>query len=148
MVPQHHQQRVTSAHRLLRHAHHNLQPHRPLVFASQVLSVLGVVVAALTAQVMCKPYVYERFNKLERASLVATSLILYLCCFFLVTNLSDTAREVRLVVGREALAGESVRDRGSALHHLTPPAGVPSAWPGANRGRHPQATSTHLEEAP
>ncbi|PNW88696.1 hypothetical protein CHLRE_01g040650v5 [Chlamydomonas reinhardtii] len=64
----------------------------------QVLSVLGVVVAALTAQVMCKPYVYERFNKLERASLVATSLILYLCCFFLVTNLSDTAREVLSVI--------------------------------------------------
>ncbi|KAG2448500.1 hypothetical protein HYH02_006391 [Chlamydomonas schloesseri] len=64
----------------------------------QVLSVLGVVVVALTAQVMCKPYVYERFNKLERTSLVATSLILYLCCFFLVSNLSDTAREVLSVI--------------------------------------------------
>ncbi|KAG2444938.1 hypothetical protein HXX76_001674 [Chlamydomonas incerta] len=64
----------------------------------QVLSVLGVVVAALTAQVMCKPYVYERFNKLERTSLAATSLILYLCCFFLVTNLSDTARQVLSVI--------------------------------------------------
>lgn len=68
-------------------------PPRP-----QVLSVLGVVSLAGVAQVLCRPYAHERFNRLERASLGATALILYLCCFFLVTGLSDAAKQALSVL--------------------------------------------------
>ncbi|GIL65853.1 hypothetical protein Vafri_19500, partial [Volvox africanus] len=61
---------------------------------TQVLAVMGVVVIAGLLQLYVRPYALDRFNTLENTSLASTLLILYLCCFFLMSDITDTTQKV------------------------------------------------------
>ncbi|GIM05121.1 hypothetical protein Vretimale_9537, partial [Volvox reticuliferus] len=60
----------------------------------QVLAVMGVVVIAGLLQLYVRPYTHARFNSLESTSLAATLIILYLCCFFLLSDITETTQQV------------------------------------------------------
>lgn len=113
--------------------------------ARQVLCVLGVVAGALAAQLACRPFALERMNGLECVSLAATLSSLYLCCFFLVEDLAQPAKELlsMLVVAINVLAISYFVYRLAAELYTWTVQIVDSDGDGKVRVRHVPAASVH-----